>query len=67
MLKYGSLPRTPEYGVAIFCPEGHDEGYSASRGDYFMCADGAPVKCGTCDSPMFLGRRVTTIEPVRTS
>lgn len=65
MLTYGQLPEsTLQSGVAIYCSKGCDEGYSATRGDYFMAADDAPVMCGECGSPMFLGRRVVTVERV---
>lgn len=63
-LTYGDLPAsTLHSGVAIYCTEGCDEGYSATRGDYFYFTDDEPVVCGECGEPMFLGRKVTTIEP----
>lgn len=64
MLFYRDLPESPASGVAIYCAAGCDEGYSATRGDYFMSAPSEPVLCGECGSTMFLGRRVTTIERV---
>jgi len=61
---YGDLPQSPSMGTAIFCMDGCDEGYAASRGDYFMCEDSEPIVCGVCGGPMFLGYRVTVIVPI---
>lgn len=63
-MTYGELPTSPDHGVAIYCSKGCDEGYSASRGDYFMVPDDAEIICGECGGAMYLGRRVVTIVTV---
>lgn len=67
-LLYGDLPKSTDTGFSLLCEEACEEAgpWSATRGDYFLCADDLPVICGTCESPMVLvqeRRKFVVIDP----
>jgi hypothetical protein len=67
-LTYGDLPDNPPPGVCILCSECDaipDNGYAASRGDYWYHGDDEPVLCSQCGEPMELIRRVVVMEAWR--
>lgn len=58
------LPAHPDPGVQLYCPH-CQQGYSATRGDYFWMPPGRPFRCQACRRPLQLVQERTTHERIQ--